>query len=583
MAHNKKKRRINVPATGINLVVSADYNEMMKYSLSEIEIIAHFKNASIGNLLPAISRLIASFHMDNTDAVLNEVIIRCWEYGLHEDYVERILQYKRLNVIFNNRQMLLNAVKWLFVHADAATYNDVPEVNNPSTFMHCFYLSTMLSSFYRISTDMEIIELESVQNGNFNRTVNYLHTVQRSIECYLNIASQKDRFQAKEYVDIADLFYKSTGVNIRTYLFFMTAINASFFPSGNVREFIWTNKMVNDVHKYVQYLGIEIDEIRKLFQMTTISIEEFRENFEESTLHRWDFNYFRKKPIIRQGRIFYPLDSQFVLENMWDGLYWRIIDGLSPEEANKFRIFIGRIFELYCHDLLVNAESSLRKARYIPEFQYKYAKNNLLSPDGFIQYRNDLIVFDYKAKRLNMQTTLVAGDIDSFERDISQLIIEPAKKVYAHLKRFIETPLESVPIDFTKVKKIHGVIVTQGSLSGVKIVYERIEQRLRDEGLYDMGSLIEWHLLDVDEFEELVSLMEQGCNLGNTFSQKASSRYRYLSFHDYLAYARRPHRPSCTAKKRFNEWLDYVIEVMERNSPSEVNERTEDGVQNPEF
>ncbi|WP_025717848.1 hypothetical protein [Paenibacillus sp. 1-18] len=90
-----------------------------------------------------------------------------------------------------------------------------------------------------------------------------------------------------------------------------------------------------------------------------------------------------------------------------------------------------------------------------------------------------------------------------------------------------------------------------------------------------MGSLIEWHLLDVNEFEELVILMEQGCNLGNTFSQKASSRYRYLSFHDYLAYARRPHRHSCTAKKRFNEWLDHVIGVMEGNSPSEDNESTE--------
>ncbi len=143
--------------------------------------------------------------------------------------------------------------------------------------------------------------------------------------------------------------------------------------------------------------------------------------------------------------------------------------------ANKFRIFIGRIFELYCHDSPVNAEPSLKMARYIPEFQYKFAKNNLLSPDGFIEYRNDLIVFDYKAKRLNMQATLVAGNIDSFEKNISQLIIEPAKKIYAHLQRFIGTPIESVSNDFKKVKKIHGVIVTQGSLSGVKIVYERIE------------------------------------------------------------------------------------------------------------
>lgn len=31
--------------------------------------------------------------------------------------------------------MLLNAVKWLLVHADAATHNDVPGVNNPSTFI----------------------------------------------------------------------------------------------------------------------------------------------------------------------------------------------------------------------------------------------------------------------------------------------------------------------------------------------------------------------------------------------------------------------------------------------------------------
>ncbi|MNT17819.1 hypothetical protein D3C72_1529950 [compost metagenome] len=235
--------------------------------------------------------------------------------------------------------------------------------------------------------------------------------------------------------------------------------------------------------------------------------------------------------------------------------------------GNKYRIFIGRVFELYCHDLLVNAQSSLKMARYIPEFKYKFAKNNLLSPDGFILYKNDLIILDYKAKRLKMQDTLVRGSLDSFERDISQLIIEPAKKIYAHLQRFIESPIENVPIDFTKVKKIHGVVVTQGSLSGARFVYEEIEQRMRNEGLYDMDSLIEWHLLDVNEFEELVNLMEQGINLGNTFSQKASSKYRYLSFHDYLAYSRRPHRHSSTIKERFNTWADYVIGVMKGNSP----------------
>lgn len=556
----------------MNVVVTADFTEMMQYIVSHEEVIKHFNKANIGNLLPSISRLIAAFHMDNSDTALREVILRCSEQGLHKEYIERILHHMGPNVVFNNRQMLLNTVKWLLVYADAETYDNVPEINNPSTLIHCFYLSTMLSSYYKIPSDMEIIELESVQNGNFNRNVNYLHTIQRSTECFLNIASQKERFIEAEYVDIADAFHVVTGVNIQAYLLFMTAITSSFFPSGDVKEFIWTNRMVYYVDDYKRYLGIGTNEIQNLFHMVTISLDEFKKSHSQSVSNRWDFSYFRKKPIIQLGQVFYPLDSQFVLENLWDGLYWRIVDGLNIKMANKFRIFFGRIFELYCHDLLDKARPSLKRARYIPEFNYKYARNKLQSPDGFIDYGKDLIVIDYKAKRLKMQTTLVEGDLASFEQDILQIIIEPARKIYSHLKRFMERPIEGVPVDFTKVERIHGVVVTQGSLSGVKVVYEIIEQKLREEGLYEISPCMEWHLLDVNEFEALVSLIESGSNIANTFAQKASSRYRHLSFHDYLAYARRPNRHSVTAKERFDEWLNYVIQTMTANSQVQSNE-----------
>ena len=484
-------------------------------------------------------------------------------------YINHVVSHLTPNSILNNRQMILNTVKWLLAFADESTYDNVPVIDDPSPFMTCVYLSSILTSHYQVPLHMNVLELESVQNGNFNRTVNYLHIVQRSVECFIRIAAQEERFSPREYVNLSQAFRNATDVDIHSYVFFLTAIMSSSFPSGSIESILWTNRMVYNIDDYVRHLEIPLIEVQLLFQMLTISMDEFRETSLSSLSSRWDFNYFRYRPLIRLGNLFYPLDSQFILENLWDVLYWRIHDGLDTEAAAKFRVFFGRVFELYCNDLLEQASPNLVRAKYIREFEYTYERNRLMSPDAFIDYGSDLLAIDYKTKRLKMQATLVEGNLDSLEQDLLQMIIEPARKIHAHLKKFISRPIAGVPIDFTCVKRVHGIIVTQGSFSGVKSLYEKIEEKLRIEGLYDLTIRIDWHILDVNEFEAMVSLIEQNINLANTFVQKASSRYRHISFHDYLAYARRPHRHSEIAKQRFSEWLDYVVSVMSRNQVEE--------------
>jgi len=223
-----------------------------------------------------------------------------------------------------------------------------------------------------------------------------------------------------------------------------------------------------------------------------------------------------------------------VLDFVWDGLYWYIVDGLPEAERNKFRVFFGRIFETYCQDLLVSVEGKIA-GRVIPEFEYK---KGTLTPDAFVRCGSDLVVIDFKAKRLKMQDTLIKGDSASLVEDMKQMFVTPAHKIYRHLKQMAALTGE-MTIDVNEARRIHAIVVTQGPFASVKQMYREVDDYLRQEGLYDDFPIVHWHLLDIDEFEILIGMLDHGASLMSILNQKSEPRYRYISFSDYVAYSKR--------------------------------------------
>lgn len=551
-----------VPNTGIEIGVMADFQDMFDFRLTNPEILDKFCYSQIGEQLFSISRLITLFYLDEKSSsrkIFNELVKQNNNLNEPSFFVKKLKEQIDKGRILNSPHILLNVAKHVLFFADNKTWAKGRPITEPNVHWLSIYFASILSSFIAgPQNDTEFL-IETVQNATFYKRINTVLTIQRSAECYINISKQKERFISKEFIDIHELFKKVAGIDISTFIVFMTGIILSFTPTGSISDYLWSGKSAKNLIPFVNCLNISSQDPLNLLKELSLSVDEFKLTQSASINNRWDFLYFRQKPLVHIGDLFFPINIRFVLEYIWDGIYWRIIDGVTPKEAHKFRTFFGRIFETYCQDLLSSISSKI-KGKIIPEF--KYGHDNSFSPDAFIDYGDDLIVIDFKAKRLKMRDTLIDGNVQSFIEDINQMMITPAEKVYSHLKKLSLLKSTESLLCFSKIKRIHPIIVTQGSLIGINRVYKEIDDQLYSRGLYSQLPITHWHLLDITEFEYLIGLLSKGVNLPNTLLQKSSAKYKYLSFYDYLSYANRPVHITETIRKRAEKLTDNVIEQL---------------------
>ncbi len=559
----KKSKRIFIPETGISAKVMVDFEQIFGFRLTQKEISEKFRNADIGELLFAIARLNAIFEagIDNR-SLLNSVISRIHGNSPTLTFLKGLKEYVDQGQVPYGPHILLNIAKRILAEGDSSTWMKTRPFDDPYSISLALYLATTLSNSMN-PLSHEYVLLETVQNGTFYKQIKTGAVLQRSYECYWNLASQSYRFKSSEFIDIPALYLRITGIDIRMFIKFMSSIILAYSPLlANVEEFLWSNRLAKDISVIVERFGSQ--EVERLLGEMSISVVEFNRDFQDTVYKRWDFSYFRKKPLVHVGELFYPLYSRFVLDYIWDGLYWRVFDGLQKHEKNKYQVFFGRIFEAYCHDLLGSIGTKI-EGEIIHEFEYK---QGVLSPDAFISLGTDLVVIDFKSKRLKMNDTLIKGDINSFIDDMRKMFIEPAKKIYQHLKNMSQLG-DRIDPDVTTARRIHAIIVTQGAFTSIRQMYQKIDEEIRQEGLYNELPIVHWHLFDIDEFETFIGIIDNGISLVNILNQKSQSKYRYLSFSDFLAYTRVKLQFASVIQQRGKVLTNEVMGILTKNDESE--------------
>ncbi|MGV6938631.1 hypothetical protein ACWA2B_24885 [Paenibacillus sp. CMM36] len=555
----RKSIKNNIPPTGVALKSTISYKELFGQSLSMEEILGEFSQTNIGELLPTIAKLIAIHYATNgnSNIVLNQIFDKAKHinYGPTVNFIVKVLEHSvDAETVLNSPQMLLNVAKFLLVYGDDNTLSAAPVLGDPLPFVRVIFLACILTDYYEGEASRDFILMESVQNGVFNRWANGLSIIQRSVECYLKLSKQKEKFPTGEFLDISKLFMEATGLELNSFLKFLTALVATYDLNSTADELAWTNKLFSHIDHYMKSIEYDVEETEKLFGLISGRIEDFRQSHQNSLNKRWDFSFFRNKPIIRTKDVFYPLDRKLLIDKVWDGLFWMILDHIDDSIKNKFRVFFGRLFETYCTELILSIEEKIR-GKVIPEFEYLPGQK---SPDLFLSYGKDLIVIDFKAKRFQMNDTLVRGNIEGYKKDLTGIFITPAEKIYKHLKKF--SLLKECRIDIAKYNRIHCIIVSQGSLVGLSEIYREMDDLIREKGFYDELPVRTWNLLSIDEYEVLVGLLEKGKNLPNLLLRKASSeKYKFLSFNDFLAYTQEKFSIPSYIKKNIREWTEEMF------------------------
>lgn len=518
------EERSSIPPTGIGMGITLDTQELYGSGADAIYTEDFLRNAHAGELLFAVSRLLAVFNPSKPNSsIIRSVRGHLSTLSLGNDFLWRAERLVNEGRIPNAPQVMLTVAKQVLGRCNEAL-KPPRMVDDPEPLWRALWLGAVAS--WMLGKNVSLVE--DVQNGVFHKHRETGPILQRAYECYSVLSRDRSRFPPREFMDIPALFERATGIGLDTFLSVITAISMAYHPVRieDPEEFLWTSYWAKDLSTLLTPFGA--DATRILDRLTVDSFE-FRAGHIGSLRHAWDFEYFRKKPLIRLEKLYFPVYGRFLLDYLWDGVFWIIADSLDKDKKRRFQGFFGRVFEEYCKDLLRSVDR--KGGRVVSEFRYN---KDSMSPDAFIVCGSDLIVIEFKAKRLKLRDTLVHGNRISFLEDIRKLFVEPARQVHGHLMA-MKRRGTTEPITMSAIKRIHAVVVTQGSFAGLRQTYEAIDKDLLAAGLYDDLPIAGWHLFDIDEFESFVGLGDQGENLVHVLDRKSEGALRYLSFSDFLA------------------------------------------------
>jgi hypothetical protein len=320
-----------------------DYEEFYGVNPQPREFAKTLHGVHAGELLFAIARLIALFEdkMDVT-ALIATVRSRLSPRSPSHQFLSKAQRMVDQGRVPNAPQVMLNVAKHVMSYAT----NPLPTprvIDDPETFSSALYLASMVSTV----VGQNFSRLADVQSGVFQKGRDMAVVLQRAYECYWNLSRQRDRFYAREYVDIPVLFERVVGVNIDTFMLLLATMVLLYSPTM-VDEFgfLWSDHLAKDLSDLENHFGPVSNLI---VERLSVSTENFKPADDNSFWHPWEFRHFRKKPLVRIGQRYFPLYSRFLLDYISGGhpsVLWKGGDFIKvgiTQEIQTFGFLTSRL------------------------------------------------------------------------------------------------------------------------------------------------------------------------------------------------------------------------------------------------
>jgi hypothetical protein len=109
-----------------------------------------------------------------------------------------------------------------------------------------------------------------------------------------------------------------------------------------------------------------------------------------------DFRAFRQTPFVFVGaKLIIPIDIKFIAELLAVGVYWSLFDGFASTKRQRFAQLWGRMFHLYCADLMrFNYPEGITTPL---AFEVPF---NAGAADAILDFGTDVIIFEFKGSLL---------------------------------------------------------------------------------------------------------------------------------------------------------------------------------------
>lgn len=405
-----------------------------------------------------------------------------------------------------------------------------------------------------------------VPNRLFHGGGNLHHAIARAHDLYL---TDRPRLSGKPgYVNLPDLFERLTGVSpdlASVAMFGALAQTETDDP-----------KVLMTVDSFLEPLNLSPDEERAVFALFTARADTLREQLMIDGLGVDDLRVFDPLPlgetpvVVHDGEAYCP-SVALLHRKMTRGLFYIFLNRFEDRKASKeFLDYMGPVFEDYI-DTLLRRVFPKESGRYIgPAFLDSPALAASKKCDGVIVYEGSVVLIEAKATLLPL-SVWTAGDVDALSEKIDDIVGDSAEQFAGTIRLIEEGKLKHVGADPSNIEHYLPLIVTLETMPNDFMVYQLVEQRMRQQVVLAdrKAKAVQW--ADVGDTESLETLLAGGSSLHDILMARLDDRsYREEPFGSWLMghYEPRALGPNPYLKKRFDESLERALEYLQSRRSS---------------
>ncbi|WIT27484.1 hypothetical protein [Bacillus phage SPbetaL6] len=388
-------------------------------------------------------------------------------------------------------QTILQFWKYLISYGDPEYNEEIPNITFSSMMV---FLSMIINDTFGSTSKSELTS-EVFSNGIFSYNHHFGVALARTNYIYTTLASNKENFNEKDYLDINKDFYEKYGYTINEYISvwfgFITAFLDPFQKDNWPQKLMYFNK--TKLYPIAQeILGEEGQTINEAKVFST------------DTLNKpWDFSSFISKPLLLlNNQEFLPLSLYLIKKEFFYRLFYKVRE-IYPRDDERFLSFFGKPFEIYAQNLLEESLCPNLNYKFVKSFKYG-VNGNKDSPDIMLRLGNRLIVIEVKSLRLSFRTVFESTN-KFVEKDINRLIINPLKQASSRVKEMFDFGLEYVD----GVDELDFIILGNGNIPKIKGHKDSIKREIEPHLSKLPVTVKSYNYLSIEEFEYFCSLTEK--------------------------------------------------------------------------
>lgn len=276
------------------------------------------------------------------------------------------------------------------------------------------------------------------------------------------------------------------------------------------------------------------DEALRIFSATRDELKrEFVAAGANSAELAWETRPIMRHPFLRceDGGLIL-LSPRAMLAWLGEGFHYRLLEAAQRRNTDQqrtisraFTAYAGRLFEAYALQLTESAHPGRRPVgggRVFGEQPYGPGGQKMTS-DVAVDLGLDLVLVEVSVSRLRADT-LIIGNTEGVESDLDRMLIEKVHQLDDCITALIEGDAEFPDVDLSLVHRIWPVVVTAGEIAQVDPLWAYLDERA--DRYLKQPKVQPLTLLDIEDYEQLLGLVEQGAALHDLLALKNSPEYQ---------------------------------------------------------